>query len=159
MFGSCLGVSISMSILGAYFYIQDASNASPETLASLSMMPLIGVLGFNIFYANGLGNLPYVMQAELFPVNVKAAASSLATMVACILCFLVTKCYQNVKDTLGHYTVFWVFAAVGYFGLFFIYFFVPETIGKTLEEVLDNVQNKPAEREALNKEKNCIQDA
>lgn len=140
-----------MSVLGTYFYLQDTVKVNPETLTSLAALPLIGILGFNVFYANGIGNLPYVMQAELFPVNVKGVASSLATMLACILSFIVTKCYQTVKDTFGHYTVFWSFALVGYTGVFFIYFFVPETRGKTLEEVLDNVQDagKSPEEEAL----------
>lgn len=152
MFTSCLGVSVSMTILGSYFYLQDTVRVSPETLASLAALPLIGILGFNVFYANGIGNLPYVMQAELFPVNVKGVASSLATMLACVLSFIVTKCYQTVKDTFGHYTVFWSFALVGYSGVFFIYLFVPETRGKTLEEVLDNVQevDKSPEEQALN---------
>lgn len=138
-----------MTILGTYFYLQDAEQVTPESLQSLTSLPLIGVFGFNVFYANGLGNLPYIMQAELFPVNVKAKASSLATMLACILSFVVTKCYQNAKDMFGHYTVFWTFALVGYLGLLFIYFFVPETMGKTLEEVLDNVQHRPEEVEVL----------
>lgn len=154
MLVSCFGVSISMTLLGLYFYLQDSVKVDQQTLASLAPMPLVGILGFNILYANGLGNLPYVMQAELFPVNVKAVASSTATMLACILGFLVTKCYQNVKETFGHYTVFWSFAIVGYLGLFFIYFYVPETGNKTLEEVQDYMEMVP-EQETLNNAKDC----
>lgn len=90
------------------------------------------------------------MQAELFPINVKTVASSVATMLACVLSFLVAKCYQGFKDSFGHYTVFWSFAFVAYVGVFFIYFFVPETKGKTLEEVQDSLQNKVGEAQALN---------
>ncbi|XP_052759500.1 facilitated trehalose transporter Tret1-like isoform X1 [Galleria mellonella] len=145
---SCLGVSMSMTAIGLYFYLQEAVKLSEETMKSLSPLPLVGLFGFNILYAMGVGNLPYVMQVELFPVNVKAAASSLATMLACVLCFAVTKCYMNVKEIFGHYTVFWSFALIGYVGVLFIYFFVPETKGKTLEQVIDNMQ-KPAEAQPL----------
>lgn len=89
------------------------------------------------------------MQAELFPINVKSLASSIATMMACIFNFIVTKLYQSVKDAFGLYTVFWLFASVAYIGVFFTYFFVPETKGKTLEEVQDNIQSDEVER--LNK--------
>ncbi|KOB70217.1 Uncharacterized protein OBRU01_15644 [Operophtera brumata] len=156
MFASCLGVALSMTTLGSYFYLQDSARVGPDTLASLAALPLIGILGFNVSYANGIGNLPYVMQAELFPVNVKGVASSLATMLACVLSFIVTKSYQTVKDTFGHYTVFWSFALVGYSGVIFIYLFVPETRGKTLEEVLDNVQEagKSPEEHALSEHLN-----
>ncbi|KAM3964401.1 facilitated trehalose transporter Tret1 [Aphomia sociella] len=149
---SCLGVSMSMTALGLYFYLQDSVKVSEEALKSLSPLPLVGLFVFNILYAVGVGNLPYVMQVELFPVNVKAAASSLATMFACVLCFAVTKCYINVKDIFGHCTVFWSFAIIGYLGLLFIYFFVPETKGKTLEQVIDNM-HKPAETQPLRNDK------
>ncbi|KAJ2946132.1 hypothetical protein O0L34_g5062 [Tuta absoluta] len=149
MFISCLGVAISLTLVGIYFYLQDALKLSPETLQSVSALPLIGILGFNILYAVGIGNLPYVMQAELFPINVKTVASSAATMLACVLSFLVAKCYQSIKDTFGHYTVFWSFAIVAYIGVFFIYCFVPETKGKTLEEVQDNMGARLPEAQAL----------
>ncbi|KAJ8728023.1 hypothetical protein PYW08_016408 [Mythimna loreyi] len=150
LFISCLGVSLAMTLVGLFFFLQDAMQVSTEISRAISWMPLVGILGFNVLYAVGVGNLPYVLQAELFPVNVKGVASSTATMLACILSFLVTKCYQQVKDACGHYMVFWSFAAVGYVGLFFIYFFVPETKGKTLEEVQTNMQDQRPEEEALN---------
>lgn len=113
------------------------------------MLPLVGLIGFNILYAFGVGNLPYVLQAELFPVNVKAVASSIATQFACVLSFLVTKFYHRFKEIFGHYSVFWTFACIGYLGVVFIYFCVPETGNKTLEEVQDNVQVDASEGEAL----------
>lgn len=154
MFISCLGVAISLTCVGLYFFLQDSIKISPEALSSISALPIIGILGFNILFAVGIGNLPYVMQAELFPINVKTVASSVATMLACVLSFLVAKCYQGIKDSFGHYTVFWSFAFVAYAGLFFIYFFVPETKGKTLEEVQDNMQERVGEEQALNKNEN-----
>ncbi|XP_047023803.1 facilitated trehalose transporter Tret1-like [Helicoverpa zea] len=150
---SCFGVSVAMTIVGLYFFLQDTIQVSAETSQAISWMPLVGILSFNVLYAVGVGNLPYVLQAELFPVNVKGVASSTATMLACILSFLVTKCYQQVKDACGHYMVFWSFALIGYIGVFFIYFFVPETKGKTLEEVQNNIQEQRPEEEALNAEK------
>ncbi|XP_028161737.1 facilitated trehalose transporter Tret1-like [Ostrinia furnacalis] len=136
---SCLGVSIAMTTVGVYFYLQEKLQVSQETLNSISILPLAGLIGFNILYAIGAGNLPYIFQAELFPVNVKAVASSAATQFACILSFLVQKFYQSCKEIFGNYTVFWSFACIGYLGVVFIYFCVPETGNKTLEEVQDNV--------------------
>ncbi|XP_038211791.1 facilitated trehalose transporter Tret1-like [Zerene cesonia] len=151
---SSTGVALSMTAVGIYFFLQDVYRISPEKLASISALPLVGVMGFNILYSIGLGNLPYILQAELFPINVKTVASSLATMIACILNFLVTKSYQGIKDAFGHYSVFWSFASIAYFGIFFIYFFVPETKGITLEEVQDNMKMEAVELEQLNKDDN-----
>lgn len=136
---STLGVGVSLTAVGIYFYLQDSIKLKAETLNIFSFLPLVGILGFNIFYAIGIGNIPYVMQAELFPINVKAVASSAATMSACIFSFAVAKGYQSVKDFFGHYTVFWIFAFIAYLGIFFVYFYVPETKGKTLEEIHDKM--------------------
>ncbi|XP_050346330.1 facilitated trehalose transporter Tret1-like isoform X1 [Nymphalis io] len=149
LFISTLGVAVSLTLVGIYFFLLTSINVSPDIMSSLWLLPIIGVLSFNILYAVGLGNIPYILQAELFPINVKTLASSLATMMACILNFIVTKLYQSVKDMFGIYTVFWLFASIAYMGVFFTYFFVPETKGKTLEEVQDNIQNDEVER--LNK--------
>lgn len=148
MLVSCFGVSVAMTMVGIYFYLQDKLNVTPETLQSISMLPLVGLIGFNILYSFGVGPLPMVLQAELFPVNVKAVASSIATQLACVLSFFVTKFYLSVKEIFGHYTVFWSFAVIGYVGVAFIYYCVPETGNKTLEEVQDDVKMS-AEREAL----------
>ncbi|XP_052740080.1 facilitated trehalose transporter Tret1 isoform X3 [Bicyclus anynana] len=151
MLTSSFGVAVSLTIVGLYFFLQDYMHVGPGTLSSISAMPLVGVLGFNILYAAGIGNLPYVMQAELFPLNVKTTASSAATMMACILNFFVTKSYQGIKDGFGHFTVFWSFASIAYAGILFIYFYVPETKGKSLEEVQDNMRIENEDAEALKK--------
>ncbi|XP_068631625.1 facilitated trehalose transporter Tret1-like isoform X2 [Battus philenor] len=139
---SSAGVAFSMTIVGLYFFLQDTINISAKSLETISSMPLVGVLLFNVLYAVGLGTIPYIMQAELFPINVKTVASSSATMMACILNFVVTKCYQGVKDMFGHYIVFWSFALIAYLGIVFIYYFVPETKSKTLEEIQDFMDGK-----------------
>lgn len=146
MLVSSLGVALSLTAVGIYFFLQDSIKISPDSLALISPLPLVGILGFNILYAVGIGNLPYIMQAELFPINVKTVASSAATMFACVLIFVVAKCYQSIKDNFGHYTVFWSFASIAYLGVFFVYFLVPETKGKTLEEVQDRMQEREEEQ-------------
>jgi hypothetical protein len=142
-----------MTVVGIYFYFQDVVKVSPETLSSISYLPLIGLMGFNILYAMGVGNLPYVLQAELFPVNVKAVASSIATQLACVFSFLVTKFYLRFRDVFGHHSVFWSFACIGYVGILFIYYYVPETGNKTLEEVQDKLKVDATEAQPLQDDK------
>lgn len=144
---STTGVGLSLTLVGVYFYLQDNIQVDSQTLSTISSLPLIGILGFSILYAIGIGNIPYVMQAELFPINVKTIASSAATMAACVFSFTVAKGYQSVKDWFGHYTVFWLFAAVAYLGIYFVYACVPETKGKTLEEVDAMMQMQSMETE------------
>lgn len=151
MIVSCSGVALSLTAVGIYFFLQDYIKINSETLSAISSLPLIGVLGFNILYAVGIGTIPYIMQAELFPINVKTIASSAATMISCILNFTVTKSYQSIKDVFGHYIVFWIFAGIAYIGVVFVYFLVPETKGKSLEEIQEFMQGpRHLEAQALN---------
>lgn len=132
---------MSLTIVGIYFYIQQVLQGGPETMSSISWMPITGLVGFNILYAIGLGNLPYVLQSEIFPTNVKSAASSIATIFGAMMAATITKMYQGLADSYGIHSVFWMFAAVSYIGVLFVFFVVPETKGKTLEEIQRKLNN------------------
>ncbi|XP_077300010.1 facilitated trehalose transporter Tret1-like [Arctopsyche grandis] len=141
LFASSLGTGISLTAVGVYFYIQNVVKADVDTMSSISWLPIFGLVGFNVLYSIGLGNLPYVLQSEIFPTNVKSAASSIMTIFGATMAAIVTKMYQGLADTFGIHSVFWMFAAVSYIGVFFVYFVVPETKGKTLEEIQRKLNN------------------
>lgn len=138
---SSLGTGISLTAVGTYFYIQTVLQGSPETMSNLSWLPMSGLVGFNILFAVGLANLPYVLQAEIFPTNVRSAASSVATIFGGTMSAVITKLYQGLVDSYGVHSVFWFFAAFSYLGVLFIYFVIPETKGCTLEEIQRKFNN------------------
>ena len=82
-----------------------------------------------------LGPIPWMLMGELFPVETKAVASSLAVMLNWFLVFLVTKTFPSMKEGLGAATTFWIFAAIMAIATVFEMFAVPETKGKTLQEI------------------------
>ena len=51
------------------------------------------------------------------------------------MAFVVTKYYPTLEASAGTYTCFWLFSAICAGGLVFIFLLVPETKGKTLEEI------------------------
>lgn len=104
------------------------------------------VMFYELIIALGLSPLPYMMLGELFPTNVKGVAVSLANIWASLLAFVVSKMYQVVTDTCGIYAAFGWFATTCFFGMVFIFFVVPETNGKSLLEIQEELNCRRKER-------------
>jgi len=63
------------------------------------------------------------------------ACSSLATALVWLCGFFVTKSFDTVANALGIYWCFWIFGICCFMGFVSIYFTVPETNGKSLEQI------------------------
>ncbi|XP_049877868.1 facilitated trehalose transporter Tret1-like [Pectinophora gossypiella] len=129
---SSVSMITTLVALGAYFYLKE--NAGMD-VSACSWLPLaclvIYVLGFSI----GFGPIPWLMLGEILPSKIRGTAASLATAFNWTCTFLVTKSFQNMIAAINMCGTVWVFAGLCLFGLFFVIFFVPETRGKSLEEI------------------------
>ena len=84
----------------------------------------------------GYGPLSWAIMGELFPSNIKSNASALTTFWCWMISFLFTKFFVNIKS-LGDEWAFWIFAIFCFLSIFFFIFLLPETKGKTLQEIQD----------------------
>ncbi|XP_016845750.1 facilitated trehalose transporter Tret1-like isoform X2 [Nasonia vitripennis] len=112
------------------------------------------IIGYELVVALGLNPLAYMMLGELFPTNVKGLAVSLANLWASLLAFVVSKMHQVVADSLGIDVSFGWFAASCFLGLVFIVLCVPETKGKSLLEIQEELncargRRRPAKSKVL----------
>ncbi|XP_035443533.2 facilitated trehalose transporter Tret1 [Spodoptera frugiperda] len=128
---SSVAMIITLVSLGAYFYVKD----SGVDVTAYGWLPLaclvIYVLGFSI----GFGPIPWLMLGEILPSKIRGTAASLATGFNWTCTFIVTKTFHNIIDAINMYGTVWLFAVICLVGLFFVIFFVPETRGKSLEEI------------------------
>ena len=86
-------------------------------------------------FSIGFGPLPWAINAELFSAESKGAASSIAFTFNWFCAFLVTKFYPDLEALIDAEGAYFLFSAVCFFGTFFVVFFVPETKGKSQEEL------------------------
>lgn len=149
---SSFGTGLSLTLVGIYFYMQNVLHSDSATMSAVSWFPIVGILGFNVLFAIGIGNLPYVLQSELFPTNVKSVASSFFSIIGSTMAFSVAKMYQGLVDHVGIHMVFWIFAFFGYSGVLFVYFYVPETKGKSLEDIILKLNRAKGEKTDKNDE-------
>lgn len=143
---SAVGSACSTAMVATYFHLQyyqvDTSN--------IVWLPAIGVILYVIMYALGLAALPYTMASELFPTNVKALGNTIGIMIIQLTAFVVTKLYLVVSENAGVHTPFWIFTACSITGTVFTLLYVPETKGKTLEQIQEKLHGLSKQREVEN---------
>ena len=96
---------------------------------------LIFILGFIASFASSLGPIPWVIISEIFPTKTRGIAMSFAVLTLWIGVVLITQLTPIFLKELGGAGTFWIFGANAILLLIFTYKMIPETKGKTLEEI------------------------
>ncbi len=86
-------------------------------------------------YAMSLAPVTWVVLSEIFPNRIRGAAMSFATAALWIASFLLTYTFPLLNSTFGASGTFWLYGMICIAGLLFIYKKLPETKGKSLEEI------------------------
>ncbi|XP_066964873.1 facilitated trehalose transporter Tret1-like [Macrobrachium rosenbergii] len=128
--GSALFMAISLVALGFFFYEKAIGQAD-----SLQWLPLVSLMLFITSASIGYGPIPWLMMSELFPRAVVGEASSFSIMTNWSTSFVCTLTFTPLQDVIHDYGVFWMFASVCVVNVAFCVLVVPETKGKTVEEI------------------------
>lgn len=139
---SSIGAAVALFIEGSYFFIQNCTEIDTKPF---SFLQLTGLIMFVVMFSVGMQTIPILMLCEMFPTNVKAFALCLADIYFCVAATIVSKFFQYMKDNFGMHVPFFAFAGCCIVGLAFIILCIPETKGKTLEEIQMHLKNKSAE--------------
>ena len=86
-------------------------------------------------YAMSLAPVVWVVISEIFPNRIRGAAMAVAVSSLWIACFLLTFSFPVLNKMLGSAGTFWLYAGICVAGFLFIKFKLPETKGKTLEQI------------------------
>jgi SP family arabinose:H+ symporter-like MFS transporter len=98
---------------------------------------LVAIVVFIGAFAMALGPIPWILCSEIFPTRVRGRAMSLATFVIWTSCYIVAQTFPMLNDSpkIGPAVTFWVYAGCSLLGLVFVIAMVPETKGRSLEEI------------------------
>ena len=86
-------------------------------------------------FAVGLGPVFWLLIAEVYPLRLRGKAMGVATLANWGSNLVVALTFLSLVEALGRSGAFWLYAAVGVAAWLFAYFLVPETRGRSLEEI------------------------
>ncbi|XP_029172548.1 facilitated trehalose transporter Tret1-like [Nylanderia fulva] len=128
---SAAGAALSTCMVAIYFNLE----YSHIDTSNIIWLPAIGTIMYVIMYGLGLAPLPFTMASELFPTNVKALGITTILTFMHLWAFTVLKLYMVIAESYGTHVPFWIFTMCSLVGTLIVLFYVPETKGKTLEQI------------------------
>ncbi|KAL6442484.1 hypothetical protein ACFW04_002595 [Cataglyphis niger] len=128
---SAVSMIVTLTVLGGYFYVKSLG----VDVVVVGWLPLLCLIVYVIGFSTGFGPIPWLMMGEILPAQIRGTAASMATAFNWMFTFIVTKTFQDLIDLIGTHGAFWVFASFVVVALIFVICCVPETRGKTLEEI------------------------
>ncbi|KAF5744183.1 Major facilitator superfamily protein isoform 1 [Tripterygium wilfordii] len=131
---SATGVVIACLLTGLAFYLKVHDLA----LNAVPALTVTGILLYIGSFSAGLGAVPWVVMSEIFPINIKGAAGSLATLVNWFGAWLVSYTF-NYLISWSSYGTYLLYAAINALAIVFVITVVPETKGKTLEQIQSSI--------------------
>ena len=123
---------LGLAGLAVYFHLKEADAAATE---GMGWLPLGSLLVFTIGYNVGMGPIPFVVSAELLPSQSRGLATAVVIEFYYILSTLTTLFFGNITEKLGWTLSYGLFAAVCVIGALFIVFVIPETKGRSAEQI------------------------
>jgi SP family xylose:H+ symportor-like MFS transporter len=131
------GMGVALCIIGILFYFKQSS-----------LIVVLFVLIFIASFAMSLGPVVWIILSEIFPTRIRGRAMSIATVILWISCYLVSQTFPMMDknewlvQTFNHGFSFWVYSFFCLITVIVVTKFLPETKGKTLEEIEANWLDK-----------------
>jgi len=124
MLVGCAGIAFFHTLIGLGYLL--------HLKGPIVVAPVLATLAC---YGFSLAPITWVLISEIFPNRIRGAAVSVSTSALWIACFILTYTFPLLNRALGAAKTFWLYALICAAGCVFIFRRVPETKGKTLEEI------------------------
>jgi SP family sugar porter-like MFS transporter len=123
LFGS-IGLACIYTLLGVCYYFH---------LSGVAVLALV-MLAIGC-YAMSLAPVVWVVLSEIFPTRIRGMAVGISTFFLWAACFVLTYTFPLLNQGLGAYGTFWLYGLICLLGFIYIKKSLPETKGKSLEEI------------------------
>ncbi|OGE22759.1 MAG: hypothetical protein A3J42_05050 [Candidatus Dadabacteria bacterium RIFCSPHIGHO2_12_FULL_53_21] len=130
LYAGLAGMLISLTAIGGVFALGDSDGGLGTGGATV-----IAVWFYIACFAFSLGPVPWIIMTEIFPLNVRGRAVSIATMSSWGSNLIVSFSFLPLFEAAGAAFTYWLYALVSLLGIAFVWRLVPETKGMSLEEI------------------------
>jgi sugar porter (SP) family MFS transporter len=125
---SLAGMALSLFALGFAFSL-------PQLSASLGWIAVVSLMVYVGSFAVGLGPVFWLVLSEIYPLRIRGRAMSVGTVANWGANLIVALSFLTLTQVLGKPATFWLYGVVSIAAWLFAFFLVPETKGRTLEEI------------------------
>jgi MFS family permease len=122
------GMGVGLFMLGLAFSLSQLGGML-GWIAVISLMVYVGS------FAVGLGPVFWLMLSEIYPLRIRGRAMSVGTLANWATNLIVALSFLTLTQLLGKAATFWLYTGITVASWVFAYFLVPETMGKTLEQI------------------------
>jgi len=122
----CAGMGLSLAFLSTAFLLKPAF---------IDKMAVGNLMAYVCFFAIGLGPVTWVVLSEIFPLKVRGVAMTVTLFANWACNYLVGLTFLEMIAAFKPFGVFCIYAVMSFIAFWFIYRFIPETKGKSLEEI------------------------
>uniref|UniRef100_A0A1B6IZ61 Major facilitator superfamily (MFS) profile domain-containing protein n=2 Tax=Homalodisca liturata TaxID=320908 RepID=A0A1B6IZ61_9HEMI len=134
---SVLGCAVSCLSLGTYALYIDELEGQKH-----SWMPMLMMVALAFFTGIGMDPLPWMYLSEVFPFRGRSLACGVAAGISYVFGFVATKTFLVLEKILTLSGVFFLYGGFSVVGLIFFYFYLPETEGRTMEDIEESYKKK-----------------
>ncbi|XP_011300590.1 facilitated trehalose transporter Tret1-2 homolog [Fopius arisanus] len=135
IFISCAGMSICYTMISTFLLLRELD----LNISSFGWIPVVALSGWSILYCIGMSPAPLVVASEIFSPDISSFANSVSMVFMWICAFLLVKYFPIVEEMLGLHVCFILLASCCMATLVFTYFLVPETKGRNIESIIDEL--------------------
>ncbi|KAG8286839.1 hypothetical protein J6590_050826 [Homalodisca vitripennis] len=130
--GSLMMMTVSLLVLGSYLFFLANQSMNPI----LRGIPIVSLSLHVIAFAVGVGPVPFIIMAEIFPPEIRGLAMSQLQLITGILAFTTVKLFPIMKKLLKPQGCFWFYSFCCLVFSIFFSFYLPETKGKPQNVIL-----------------------
>ncbi|XP_063975811.1 uncharacterized protein LOC135161817 [Diachasmimorpha longicaudata] len=135
IFISCAGMAMSYCTISGFLFLKEYG----FSVSSFGWIPVVALSFWAIVYCVGMSPAPLVVASEVFSPDISSFANSVSMVFMWICAFLIMKYFPIVKELLGLDVCFILLASFCMATFAFTYFLVPETKGRNIESILDEL--------------------
>ncbi|CAA2957285.1 sugar transporter ERD6-like 6 [Olea europaea subsp. europaea] len=131
---SSSGMALSLLLVAVSFFSKGFVSEDSTAYGIFGILSVVGVVCMVIAFSLGIGPIPWLIMSEILPIKIKGLAGSVATLANWLLSWVITMTAPLLLDwsSGGTFTFYMLMCA---FTVIFVAIWVPETKGKTLEEI------------------------
>jgi sugar porter (SP) family MFS transporter len=129
------GVTLSLIVLGLAYLL-------PPQTALVNFILVAGLMVYIASFAASLGICIWLLNSEVYPLEVRGKGSATGSITHWVLDLIIASTVLTLINAITETGTFWLYAAFGIIGILFFFRVVPETKGRTLEEIEEDLERR-----------------